>query len=55
MPASMDDVNQFEQFGHDVGFMVSTDVTVDDGSLDVEFLRSQENPAVKGIEIVATS
>lgn len=53
VPASMDDVNAFEQYGHDVGFMLSSDVTVTDGAVDVDFLHGQENPAVKGIEVVA--
>ncbi|MEE8599585.1 putative Ig domain-containing protein [Euzebya tangerina] len=44
-------IEPLADFGHDVGFVVPILVT-SDGTVDVDFLRQSENPAVKGIEIV---
>ncbi|MDZ7800734.1 MAG: malectin domain-containing carbohydrate-binding protein [Trueperaceae bacterium] len=52
VPAVFDSINLFESYGHDVGVMLSTTVTLADDYLDITFLHGQENPNVKGIEIV---
>jgi len=53
VPAVYNDIDLSDQFGHQVGGMIAHDVTVADGSLDLEFLHSVENPLVNAIEIVA--
>ena len=49
---SLDDIDLSEQFGHQVGGVINTTVTVTDGTLDLEFIHGVENPLVNGIEIV---
>ncbi len=54
VPATFDDIDQFADFGAGGAFMLSDTVNVTDGSLSIEFLHGVENPAIKGIEIIAT-
>ena len=42
-------------FGHKVGGMLSYDVQVTDGVLDIEFIHEVENPLVSGIEVISLS
>ncbi len=51
VPAVLDDIDQFALHGHDVGFMISY-TTISDGSVDLEFIHVEENPNIKGIEII---
>ncbi len=53
VPASFDDIDPFATAGAKGAFMLSHQVTVADGTLDLEFIHDVENPALKGIEIVA--
>ena len=52
IPSNLDDIDLSDQFGHQVGGVISNVVTVSDGTLDIEFLSGVENPLVNGIEIV---
>ncbi len=54
VPTAFSGIDQFALAGAalDRGIMISTIVTVADGTLNLDFLHSVENPAVKGIEIV---
>ena len=52
VPTSFDDIDLVQQFGHQIGGMISNSVTVSDGILNLEFLHGVENPMVNGIEIV---
>ena len=52
IPSSLDDVDLFSQFGPEVGGVISNVVTVNDGTLDIEFLAGIENPQINGIEII---
>jgi hypothetical protein len=49
---AVDDLNLFATYGHDVGVMLSHEVTMGDTSLDILFAHVSENPNVKGIEIL---
>ncbi|MGM0592048.1 MAG: malectin domain-containing carbohydrate-binding protein [Halobacteriota archaeon] len=49
----LDDYNLYQQYGHDVGVMESSEVTPSDGTIDIEFLHEEENPKISAIEIVA--
>ena len=53
VPGVFDDLDIFNEVGHDVGVMKSVNV-VSDGSVDLEFIQDggQNLPAVKGIEIL---
>jgi len=51
VPPVFTDIDQFDSFGATTGFMLSY-VTTSDGVIDLEFIHSIENPAIKGIEIV---
>lgn len=54
VPANLDDIDQIAIAGFKGAFMRSTTTTVSaDGTLDIEFIHVTENPAVKGIEIIA--
>ncbi len=53
VPAAFDDIDQFATAGAGGGFMVSATVVADDASLDLQFIHDVENPALKGIEILA--
>ncbi|MEM8792664.1 MAG: malectin domain-containing carbohydrate-binding protein [Pseudomonadota bacterium] len=52
VPASFDDIDAFMTAGPKGAFMRTTTLTVDDGTLDIEFIHVTENPALKGIEII---
>lgn len=49
-----DDLDQFAQFGHDIGFMLSTTL-VSDGVVDIVLAAAVQNPAIKAIEILTQS
>ena len=49
---NLDNVDLSQQFGHQVGGIISNTVQVTDGQLNIEFLHGVENPLVNGIEIV---
>jgi len=54
VPAIYDDLDLSGQFGHRVAVMLPYDVTVADGSLDLEFIHgAANNPTVNAIEILA--
>ncbi|MEO0802619.1 MAG: malectin domain-containing carbohydrate-binding protein [Cyanobacteria bacterium J06642_2] len=50
--SNLDDIDPVEQFGHQVGGVISNTVTVTDGTLDIQFLHGVENPQINGIEIL---
>ena len=52
VPSSLDNIDLSAQFGHQVGGVISNEVTVSDGTLNIEFLHGIRNPLVNGIEIV---
>jgi hypothetical protein len=52
VPPEFDDIALFPTYGHDVGVMLSANVTMTDGTLDLVFVHVSENPNVKGIEII---
>ena len=52
VPEELDDIDLVEQFGHETGGVINNTVTVTDGTLNLEFIHSVENPLVNGIEIV---
>ena len=52
VPSNLDNVDLVDRFGHRVGGVVSNDVTVNDGTLNIEFLHGVENPLINAIEIV---
>ena len=52
VPAEFDDIDPSALFGHEVGGVVSSNIEVTDGILNLEFLHDAvENPMVNGIEI----
>ena len=53
VPAVFDNIDAIAAKGKNVGYMLSYDVLVTDGTLNIEFLRQAQNPAIKGIEIVS--
>ena len=53
VPAIYDDLDLSDQFGHRVAVMLPHDVTVSDGSLDIEFIHGPaNNPTINAIEII---
>jgi len=52
VPPSFDDLDPFALVGASTGIMRSF-VTTSDGVIDLEFIHVVENPAIKGIEIIA--
>jgi hypothetical protein len=52
VPAAFDDISLFPDYGHDVGVMLSHQVTMADTSLDLLFAHVSENPNIKAIEII---
>ena len=53
VPAIYDDLDLSDQFGHRVAVMLAHDVTVSDGSLDIEFIHGPaNNPTINAIEII---
>lgn len=54
VPAVFDDIDLSAEFGHQVGGLKTTTVTVTDGNLTLDFIHgSANNPTVNGIEIIA--
>ena len=53
VPSAFNDVDQIATAGYGA-FMLSNTLTVTDGILDLDFLHTVQNPAVKGIEILST-
>jgi hypothetical protein len=49
---AVDDLDQFDDYGLNVGAVVSYEVAMTDSSLDITFIHGIENPAIKGIEII---
>ncbi|MGJ3239826.1 MAG: choice-of-anchor D domain-containing protein [Anaerolineae bacterium] len=47
-----DDVDRYALSGFGAGYMLSTETSVDDGSLTVRLLHQVQNPEIQGIEIV---
>lgn len=52
VPTNLDDIDLSQQFGNEVGGMITNTVNVTDGTLNIEFLHGVENPLVNGIEII---
>ncbi|MEM8672386.1 MAG: malectin domain-containing carbohydrate-binding protein [Cyanobacteria bacterium P01_G01_bin.67] len=52
VPSNLDNVDLSNQFGHLVGGVISNTVTVNDGTLNIEFLHDVQNPLINGIEIL---
>ncbi len=54
VPAVFDNIDPFGNAGGlNTGFLLTDTVTVTDGTLNLEFIGTVENPAIKAIEIVA--
>ncbi len=49
---NLDDVDLSDQFGHQVGGLISNVVEITDGTIDIEFIHGVENTLVNGIEII---
>ncbi len=52
VPTNLDNIDLSGQFGNQVGGVITNMVTVTDGTLNLEFIHSVENPLINGIEIV---
>ncbi|MEM7591345.1 MAG: malectin domain-containing carbohydrate-binding protein, partial [Cyanobacteria bacterium P01_A01_bin.83] len=52
VPSNLDNVDLSNQFGHLVGGVISNTLTVDDGTLNIEFIHDVQNPLINGIEIL---
>ena len=53
VPSEFANIDPSAQFGHEVGGIISTNVEVTDGLLNLEFIHgAAENPMVNGIEIL---
>ncbi|GEM_PF-2043938 len=52
IPPNLDNIDLSSQFGNEVGGVITNMVTVTDGTLNLEFIHSVENPLINGIEIV---
>ena len=52
IPTNLDDIDLSDQFGHQVGGVISNVVEVTDGNLNIDFLHGVENPLINGIEII---
>jgi len=53
IPPSLEDIDLTDQFGHQVGAVITNTVNVTDGSLDIVFLHGvAQNPLINGIEIL---
>ncbi|MEM6801991.1 MAG: malectin domain-containing carbohydrate-binding protein, partial [Bacteroidota bacterium] len=55
VPSNLQNIDLSSTYGHLVGAMVSYNVSVSDGSIDIEFLHNTENPLINGIEILGGS
>jgi hypothetical protein len=53
LPTAFDNIDPVLLGGVDAGVMVSSVITVTDGTLNLEFLEGVQNPALKGIEILS--
>ncbi len=54
VPDVFDDIDIYDLVGHDTAIMLAHIVTVDDGTLNVDFIHDvADNPKISGIEIVA--
>jgi Ca2+-binding RTX toxin-like protein len=51
VPAAFATIDLVDRFGHQVGGMLTTQVDVSDGELNIDFLHQVQNPLVNGIEI----
>ena len=49
---AFENVDLVAMFGHDVGGVLSDDVTMTDTSLDIQWLHQTENTQINGIEII---
>jgi hypothetical protein len=49
---AFNDVDLFETYGHDVGAVLSVEVTMTDTSLDIGWVHVTENTQINGIEII---
>ena len=49
---NLNDVDLSNQFGHQVGGVISNIVSVTDGTLNIDFLHGIQNPLVNGIEVI---
>ena len=52
VPQAFDNIDPFLSSGFNQGFVLSDTFTINDGALDLEFLHAEQNPAIKGIEIL---
>ena len=52
VPAEFNNIDLSGLFGHQIGGAIGSIVTVNDGTLDLEFLNGVQNPLVNGLEIV---
>ena len=50
----LDDLDLSATLGHKVGTVISLEVEVTDGSLDIHFIHGVENPLVNAIEILSS-
>ncbi|MEM7509687.1 MAG: malectin domain-containing carbohydrate-binding protein [Bacteroidota bacterium] len=50
-----EEVDMSEEFGHQVGVMMEYVVSMQDDSLNIEFVRDVENPSINAIEIIRGS
>lgn len=55
VPEVFDDIDVFASVGFRSAMMLSHTLTVSDGSLSLEFIHEIQNPALKGIEILAVN
>jgi len=51
VPAALNDIDLVQRFGHLTGGVITTEIEVIDGTLDIAFLHGVENPLINGIEI----
>ena len=52
VPSTFDNIDPYAIAGLNTGFVLSDSFTIDDGTLNLEFVHNTENPAIKGIEIL---
>ena len=53
IPTEFQSIDPSDLFGHEVGGLISTNIAVTDGTLNLEFLHgAAENPMINGIEIL---
>ncbi|MEL6441246.1 MAG: malectin domain-containing carbohydrate-binding protein [Cyanobacteria bacterium J06621_8] len=49
---NLDNIDLSQQFGHQVGGLISNTVIVTDGTINIDFINGVENPLINGIEII---